>query len=884
MATGNDVVDSCLYRPFPMPISQRNQRTLASAHHDVASRPQPDSNDTSRLNESSNSESTVGVVPSPIDWVAFSSHAGKDVWFPPSVQLCLVRPDPEPRLDGLAGERSGEIVNSAVSSSLVESARHIVQSSCRRHLFHYCQSAASNQSLHQLETSESLDLFLDKDMSSVIVQESTSPRRMGEMARQFLATGNYEAAILLASDMLKVYKDCKEPDSGGALTIMTSQLAVLCLATGKHPQAVQYSETAVQSLPVLDVPPSVAQRELTLNALIVHGLVQWGTNGNIDQALYAWREAIHIAIPVKGYNDTVVATLLNNLGVLHWRSPQLHWSDCLRSIQDAVQIYRYMLASCVETLRPHESVEDLLYRLATTMGNLGLSYRTENHGGHVRIAVALLHECQSLYESLPGDTSREQELLLECIENLVRDDDLAKKEGLYDEETQLNSSDEYSNNNPLNRTTTSQTDNSLQASADFQPDASFRCESQSEQDTSLDIDPSAMLFGNCDGVPQGNLYASRWIVDPVDNNDFLMLGSLAREQSPEERVRETVFDWFGERVNNDENGGGGDDRELSFDIHVESFDESGFPSMPAETPSPTKLRRGRWPESDLHVKHWNLNDGEDALDADLRLSTIYNQVVDYLDHKRIDKALALLHWTLQSHRKKYGNIHHLVGTALHNLGLVYFFAQRHAEALDVLEDAVLVRSEALGPDHPELQASLLKIALLHVAMGKLTQSYDALCEIRDKLLQILPHGHLQTSKVINNIGVVAFEMGNYGKAMECFRAADTFQKQLLDSCFHDESNDGRHFTRSVVCSLARAYTLSNLGFVYAKQGKPQEAKEAYQQSYNLLQSHLSSDQFRIAEVRQNIEFLEPQCKAMDAVETSVDSSLDVSKNGCFCSP
>jgi tetratricopeptide (TPR) repeat protein len=875
MVTGNDVGDSCLYRPFPMPISQRNQRTLASVQHNVASRPPPGSTDASRLNESSASESTVGVVPSPIDWVAFSGHAGKDAWFPPSVQLCLVDPDPDPRLDSLVGESSDEIVNSAVSSSLVDSARRIVQSSCRRHLFHYCQSAASNQS-----PSESLDLFLDKDMSSVIVQGSTSPRRMDEMARQCLSTGNYEAAILLASDMLKAYRDTMESDSGAALTIMASQLAILCLATGKHPQAAQFSETAVQSLPVLDVPPSVAQRELTVNALIVHGLVQWGSNGNNDQALYAWREAIHIAIPAKGYNDTVVATLLNNLGVLHLRSPELHWSDCLRSMQEAVQIYRSILASCAVTLRSHDSVDDLLYRLANSIGNLGLSCRPENQGEHGRTAVALLHEAQSLYESLPGDTSREQALLLDCIEHLIRDDDLARKEGLYDDETQLNSSDEYSNNNPMNRTTTSQTDDSLQASADFPPDASFRCESQSEQDTSLDIDPSAMLFGNCDGVPQGNQYGSRWIVDPVDNHDFLMLGSLALEQSPEERVRETVFDWFGQRVNNDENGD--DDRELSFDIHVESFDEGGFPSTPS---SPTKLRRGRWPESDLHVKHWNLNDDKDVLDADLRLSTIYNQVVDYLDNKRIDKALALLHWTLQSHRKKYGNVHYLVGTALHNLGLVYFFAQRHAEALDVLEDAVIVRSEALGPDHPELQASLLKIALLHVATGKIPQSFDALCEIHDKLSQILPYGHLQTSKVINNIGVVAFEMGNYAKAMECFRMAHSFQKQLLDSCFHDESTGGRHSTRSVVCSLARAYTLSNLGFVYAKQGKPQEAMEAYQQSHNLMRSHLSSDQFRIVEVQRNMDFLLPQCKTLDAVETSVDSSLaDVSNNGCFCSP
>jgi hypothetical protein len=48
---------------------------------------------------------------------------------------------------------------------------------------------------------------------------------------------------------------------------------------------------------------------------------------------------------------------------------------------------------------------------------------------------------------------------------------------------------------------------------------------------------------------------------------------------------------------------------------------------------------------------------------------IFSQCNEYKD------ALDLFESALKSHKEKYGDIHHLVGTALHNCGIVHMVAE-----------------------------------------------------------------------------------------------------------------------------------------------------------------------------------------------------------------
>jgi tetratricopeptide (TPR) repeat protein len=76
-----------------------------------------------------------------------------------------------------------------------------------------------------------------------------------------------------------------------------------------------------------------------------------------------------------------------------------------------------------------------------------------------------------------------------------------------------------------------------------------------------------------------------------------------------------------------------------------------------------------------------------------------------LQHNEIDEALDLFESALKSHREKYGQVHHLVGSALHNIGIVHLIAGRYNVAQKYFQQAASVRSSALGSEHPDVAVS-----------------------------------------------------------------------------------------------------------------------------------------------------------------------------------
>jgi hypothetical protein len=102
-------------------------------------------------------------------------------------------------------------------------------------------------------------------------------------------------------------------------------------------------------------------------------------------------------------------------------------------------------------------------------------------------------------------------------------------------------------------------------------------------------------------------------------------------------------------------------------------------------------------------------DGDYVVDAELHLSGIHAQVMRHLLREEVDEALELLRLTCKSHKLKYGNVHHLVGTALHNIALVHLYAGRYKDALWYFQEAVSVRVAALGTHHPDVSVCVIVI-------------------------------------------------------------------------------------------------------------------------------------------------------------------------------
>mmetsp|Transcript_6886 Transcript_6886/g.10081 ORF Transcript_6886/g.10081 Transcript_6886/m.10081 type:complete len:319 (+) Transcript_6886:2-958(+) len=166
-------------------------------------------------------------------------------------------------------------------------------------------------------------------------------------------------------------------------------------------------------------------------------------------------------------------------------------------------------------------------------------------------------------------------------------------------------------------------------------------------------------------------------------------------------------------------------------------------------------------------------------------------------------ALRFFEILLEYHRRSCGELHHLVGTILHNIGVVNLRAKRFDDALSHFERAVRVRRGALGRDHPDVAVSLVKVGIVQL----LLQKFDvALQSFRDALSvrrHALGHLHPSTAKVYNNIGCVHVEFNEMKEARRAFEAALDIQRNAL--C---------HQPNKKLLMFGAATTLCNLGCLY----------------------------------------------------------------------
>lgn len=199
------------------------------------------------------------------------------------------------------------------------------------------------------------------------------------------------------------------------------------------------------------------------------------------------------------------------------------------------------------------------------------------------------------------------------------------------------------------------------------------------------------VFGHFDGIPmrQGS--------HPVD---VVIMGSLKHELTLQARVHNAVTTTF----------------------------RSGMIGIP--------MRKASFP---IDV------DADEVLDAELHLEAIHAQVLKHVQHGEIDEGLDLLRSTLRNHRKKYGAIHHLVGTGLHNIALVNLYTGRYKDAEWYFQEAISVRVAALGTNHVDGSTSMLKLGMIQMANGNLDMAYVTLTQVLHARRKELGHHQPEVS-------------------------------------------------------------------------------------------------------------------------------------------
>lgn len=424
------------------------------------------------------------------------------------------------------------------------------------------------------------------------------------------------------------------------------------------------------------------------------------------------------------------------------------------------------------------NVELPLFQMATTMGNLALMLaRCKNFES----AISLMEESLAIQESVLPGTDNEAMISQKYLEMFTRlrddTDDII--------ETQRESSICASNH-------------------------SF-------------VPKPLSIFGDTDGIPRrhnGNkhrdMFSSGSIGEDNVSYECIMLGSLVKPQTANQRIHSTIVQSLGSAA-----------RRQSDVAHFTSDDEATLPSTVLST------RKKQSIPVDL--------DGEAVIDAEFHLEEIHLQALDHLNRNEFKDALDLFESALRSHKEKYGDIHHLVGTGLHNCGIVHMFGENLMQAKLCFQEASSVRAAALGDTHPDVAKSKFKIGMIQMAAGDFECALSTFMDIVFQLqMNMSTYGFAPEAIMLNNIGVVLYEMGRDLDAFHSFFKAYQIQKGLAKDFNFAPAE------RALAC------TLGNLGFLYAMQGQYNDALDAFQEVLQILQKHYPSDHPYIVTVEENL--------------------------------
>lgn len=354
----------------------------------------------------------------------------------------------------------------------------------------------------------------------------------------------YSKAILVFSKLAQ-RRRCPTMEVARLLGI----LSVLYLLVGNQRGSLSCAKSALHR-----TRSATEQNHCALNLNLL-GLVYLG----IDQpgkALRTWRETLQTVISALGYDHPYVAVLLNNLGCLHYYA-----GDCATSLKlfsESLELNQKFLSHFVE------GTDAILMDISFTKGNVALILARY---GNFDAAMTMLEEVVSLQESTPLQRGK-----------LVVDDTRAMLIRL----------------------------GARLAAATASTAASTRFFGTGH---SIDtLQPILMeesrppVFGNSDGIPmrRSGTKSPLDAIDASDNLDFVLLGSLATEYSPLQRVRAAVLCWFGKTLQDDER-----------DPNLNCVP---FQSAPRKrTSAPVDL------------------DNCSVVDAELYLQEIYDQAVDFLE-------------------------------------------------------------------------------------------------------------------------------------------------------------------------------------------------------------------------------------------------------------
>jgi tetratricopeptide (TPR) repeat protein/transcriptional regulator with XRE-family HTH domain len=207
-------------------------------------------------------------------------------------------------------------------------------------------------------------------------------------------------------------------------------------------------------------------------------------------------------------------------------------------------------------------------------------------------------------------------------------------------------------------------------------------------------------------------------------------------------------------------------------------------------------------------------------------------------HASYPLAEALYLQALRLREEVLGKNHPETASSLHNLGFLSWDQGKYEQAERYYQQALHIREEQLGTNHPVTSATLNNLGIIYWEQRKyeLAESYyQRSLAIKEE--QLGTH-HPDMAIALNNLGVLSYEQGKY-------ELVESYYKRAL--AIYETQLGTRH--------LGTARTLNNLGLLYSKQGKYELAEAYHQRALMILEEQLGTHHLGTARTLNNLGLL-----------------------------
>ena len=254
---------------------------------------------------------------------------------------------------------------------------------------------------------------------------------------------------------------------------------------------------------------------------------------------------------------------------------------------------------------------------------------------------------------------------------------------------------------------------------------------------------------------------------------------------------------------------------------VARFQEEQLSGIDAETMG-TQLRAGLLKETRAAAQRSELSPEEtadrvDELETLIAGNDFTGMALETLDDNVFQPALAAIDAEFTDQPLIRARLLQTLANTLYELGLLN--AANHPQ-----EQALKIRREVLGDDHPDTLTSIAGMGLLLRAQGKTAEAEPYYREALDGRRRVLGDAHPQTLSSLHNMGALLQAQGKLKEAEPFYREALEQRRRILGAEHPD-----------TLTSLASA------GYLLTAQGKWDEAEPYYRDALELRRRVLGDD-------------------------------------------